>query len=170
MLTEKLNDTEVEQLHKNYENHDNHVKAFNQFNSALSEHLSNKNKVDEYIKAATETSLFLSEVASLTQSRTLSQFAKGLGAATQIFSGLKDVGNVLNTMAQATSLADGLSLATFSSFVGGAGLALGGLSILSSLLNSGHDDRANEALEEMYATLLGMWSEMRESFQYTWEN
>ena len=158
---------EVEKLHAEYKASEDKPKAFNKFEKDFGKSLIQENKIEDYIKAGTETSIFLTQVASLTKNKNLARFANGLSAAIQTFSGLNEVGKALNVVSSASSIAGGLTLAT--SFLTGAGLVIGGISALACIMGDSGNDGLSDALQEIHTAIIGMWSEMHDSFQHTWE-
>lgn len=169
MIAERFNqDATILKLHEKYKKSSSSDRdhAFTEYTLAVDKHLQSKQRTKEFISAGTEASLFLSQVASLTQNKNLGHFATGLGAMIKTCSGLSDVSNSIQLISAASG--KGLSLANVTGLLGGAGLVLAGLSAFSSLMNEG-DNELGEALAEIHSAITGMWTEMQQSFQATWK-
>jgi hypothetical protein len=121
---------------------------------------------EDIIYASARTAVFLSEVANLTENRELARFSTGLKAVTQGFAGLHEIHSACGLIQSAKTL----SLENTSDLLGGAGMVLAGISLLSSLLDEDEEENGlGEALGEIHSSIMNMWGEMREDFQITWE-
>lgn len=141
------------------------------FHAKLSSHLESEKNFNDLIQTAAATSMFFSQVAVLTKNRDLAKGAQALSISTQAFSGFKEIGNCIDLVK-----AGGLSVASFGSFMTGAGAVLGAFSALSSLFGGGGDDGLGEALAQIsqqlvqiHETILDMWKDMSERFEITWQ-
>ena len=153
----------VNELVKEYENSPDKLKALVEFEKKIK--IIDSISFDDMIEIGLSTSCFLSEVAILTKNRDLANTAIALKGVTQFFSGFQQLSSSINAM---SAVGSSFNAASISSILGPAGLVLGGISILSSLFGGG-DDGLGEALEAIHSAIMGMWSEMRESFQLTWQ-
>jgi ABC-type multidrug transport system fused ATPase/permease subunit len=161
-------DPTVIALYQTYQKSDNRPKAFLTFQKELSKHLQSEAQFKSLVQAGTAASIFLSQVAQLSKSKELAQTAMGISALTQAFSGIKELDKSIALINAPSALGGGLSLGTLTGCLNGAGLVLGAISMVSSLFG-GSNDGIGEALAEIHSAIMGMWSEMRESFQVTWQ-
>lgn len=154
-----------------------HATAYSSFMIKLSEHLEHEKCLNAVVACGREGGVFLSQVANLTGERDVAKFATALSGVTQAFSGMRTFSNEMKNFSDSASAVSSLqagatSMGTLLSMAGlmsGAGMILGGISLVSSLFADDEENRLGEALEAIHTAIMGMWSEMRESFEFTWE-
>ncbi len=163
----KADDPGVEELYEKYKTSEDKPREFVKYEEDLIKRAARSEfQINQLMDAGVNTSLFLSQVARLTHNKGLGRFASGLGASIQIFSGFKSFTSAASLLGTAS-----FGVTAFSSLMEGAGLVLGGLSVISSLFGDDEeeDNGLAEALTAIYSAIKAMHTEMRESFQQTWD-